>query len=192
MSHKVLALLMAGAIVVSSMWVIQGQLRIGRPPTIKPVIHSYIFENLFNGANQLRTASTKLDEIPGLIDGMYGKLENARPQVQNGIKSLQEIISGLKTTKEDIEKNQTIVPTIKDPLLGALKTLEETLPVLLSVLQNLDTAFGDTVDERIAVVQDLRQKANTAIGSIGGKDILGRDLPKRMDDLGNFLRGLSI
>jgi hypothetical protein len=192
MSHKVLALLMAGAIVVSSMWVIQGQLKIGRPLTIKPVIHSYIFENLFNGAQQLRTASTKLDEIPGLIEGMYSKLENARPQVQSGIKSLQGIISGLKTTKEDIEKNQTIVPTIKDPLLGALKTLEDTLPILLGVLQSLDTAFEETVNERSTVIQDLRQKANTAIGSIGGKDILGRDLPKRMDDLGNFLRGLSI
>jgi hypothetical protein len=123
---------------------------------------------------------------------MYSKLENARPQVQSGIKSLQGIISGLKTTKEDIEKNQTIVPTIKDPLLGALKTLEDTLPILLGVLQSLDTAFEETVNERSTVIQDLRQKANTAIGSIGGKDILGRDLPKRMDDLGNFLRGLSI
>lgn len=192
MNHKVLALLTAGAIIVSSIWVVQGQFKIGRPITIKPVIHSYIYENIFNGANQLRTARTELAKIPTMVSDMYQELEKNRPLVQEGIKGLEGIISNLGATKKEIDENKMIIRTIKTPLLAALKTLEETLPTLLGVLKNLDAAFSQTIQERAAVVQDLKGRADSAIGSIDGKDVLGNDLPTRMDNLGNGLKGLSV
>jgi len=195
MGKKVVAILFALGIIVSGMLVIQAPIRLGKPVeavNIKPTIHTYVFQNLNNGASQLRNSIPELNKLPGLVTTMFEELTNKRPQVQSGIQALQATMISLKTIRNDIEKNSLILPDIKTPLLNALTTLATTLPALLAVLQRLDGAFGDTIAEQSTSVEQMHTKVTEAVAKINGKDVFGRTLPKRMDDLAGFLYGLSI
>jgi hypothetical protein len=196
MGKKVVAILFALGIIVSGILVIQAQIRLGKSvevSNIKPTIHTYVFQSLNNGATQLRNSIPELNKLPDLVDTMFEGLANKRPQVQIGIKTLEETMVSLKTIRSDVEKNTLILPDIKTPLLNAFTTLAATLPALLTVLQRLDGAFGDTIAEQATSVGQMRAKVTEAVDKINGRDVVfGRTLPERMDNLAGFLHGLSI
>lgn len=204
MREKLAALLLAGGILVSGIWTIQGMLQIGggKPITtknIKPQIATYIFQNLHNGATTLRNAPADLAKIPDQLGAMFDELDKQRPELHKAIKTMEGTIGSLGGLKKDIEDNSVILPAIKTPLLSSIDTLQNTLPVLLDVFKQLDAAVARTVASKTSNVNLVHEKIKMAVASINNqgiylKDLLVQtgDLPTRMDALGDFLQSLNI
>ncbi len=199
MGKKLLAIIFAGAIVASGIWVVQAQFRINKPVTVRPNIQSYIWQNIYGGAEALRTAKTKLAELPGQVGTMFDELSNQRPKIQTGIKTLQDVTSSLGGLKSEIENNAMIVPKIKTPLLSSIATLQTTLPNLLKVFERLDAEIVKTVNKKNEKMGDLKAKVDQATASIDQhKGLISKlgigtgDLPTRLDELGNLLKNFGI